>query len=260
LRKLARRSQLARREGLFLLDGVHLFEEALAAGICPAELMISPRLLQSARGRQLRHSLAEHGWRPYLLSDALMDRIAPTTTPQGVLGLFPRDAVASGGTDSALPTAGPAVVLVLAGLQDPANLGALARCARALGCRYLVTTVDSVDPYHVRALRASSGALLHVTVLAGLPSAELASWRDAAGATLVALMPRADAALCEVIAGAAAHKPLALVLGSEGRGLTPEIAGLCQQRGAVPMTGAAESLSVVAAGTIALYIASARAQ
>jgi TrmH family RNA methyltransferase len=164
-----------------------------------------------------------------------------------VLGLFRR------GAPPAWPTPEPGArlsALVLAGLQDPLNLGALARTAWALGARAVVTTSDTVDPYHPRALRASSGALLRATIVTDAQPAAIGAWLAAHGIEALALVPRGGRDIGRIERRAA---PLALVLGSEGHGIPPEIESLCRERVTIPMTGELDSLGVAAAGAIALY-------
>jgi RNA methyltransferase, TrmH family len=249
-RKLARRPALARRDAVFLLDGVHLLEEALASPFVPETVFVAPRLDSTRAGAALRAEMTRRGWPLLDVTDDLLESIAPTATPQGALALFPRPAA------PALPrpaaSAPGATALILAGLQDPANLGALARAALVFACPLLVTLAGTVDPYHPRATRASSGAVLRLTVVPDVTEADLRTWVEETGVRLAALVPRGGRG---IRAHAAGDGPLALVLGSEGAGIAPEIEALCAERWSIPMAEGAESLGVAAAGAIALYAA-----
>jgi TrmH family RNA methyltransferase len=252
LRKLSRRPVLARREGVFLLDGVHLLEEALSSPHVPETILIAPRLDATAPGQALRAAMTGRGWPLLRVTDELLESVAPTTTPQGVLGLFRRPSMP--GLPQPVAHAPGAAALILAGLQDPANLGAIARAARVFACPLLITLAGTVDPYHPRATRASSGSLLHLTIVPDAPEPDLRSWVEQWRVRAVALVPRDGRA---IPARAPGDPPLALVLGSEGAGIPPAVEALCSERWSIPMAEGAESLGVAAAGAIALYAARA---
>jgi TrmH family RNA methyltransferase len=253
IRKIVRRPQAARRMGLFLLDGPHLIEEALDSPHQPEALVFAPRLESSPRGRKLLERLSDREWPLLRATDDFIDRLAPTGTPQGILGLFRRPA---GPPEANLPRVWPepARGLLLAGLQDPGNVGALARTSRAMGCHVLLTLADGADPYHVRALRASSGALLGMQVAAGVAAEGLAAWAAAERVALVGLDARSGRLVTELPRLIEdPGRPQVLVLGSEGAGIPPAVDRLCAEHVRIPMVPAAESLGVLAAGTIALY-------
>jgi len=247
LRKLLSRPQLMRRDGLFVLDGAHLIEEALASPYQATTIFTSPRLAKQNRAPKLLGLIEERGWECREISDDLMDSLAPTDSPQGVLGLFQRAAE--------LPDTTPLqglCGLILDGLQDPGNLGALARSARALGVRRLLTTRGTVDPYHVRALRASSGAILHLEVQADLATSQLLAQLREKGVVPAALVHQGGA---WPPVQPPDQQGFMLVLGSEGRGIGTELADQCALKWTIPMVPSAESLGVAAAGAIALYAA-----
>lgn len=248
LRKLGRRPALAHREGLFLLDGVHLIEEALTTALTPEVILVAPRLEATPAGPALATALRERGWPILRVTDELLGSVAPTTTPQGILGLFRRPQAPQ--LPPVVPPARGVAALILAGIQDPVNLGALARAARIFGCPLLITLADTVDPYHPRATRASAGSLLHLTVVPDVSEPALGSWFERASVAPVALVPRGGR---DFPGRAPDDPPLALVLGSEGAGIPPTMEALCRDRWSIPMAEGAESLGVAAAGAIALY-------
>ncbi|MCK4303437.1 MAG: RNA methyltransferase, partial [Candidatus Eisenbacteria sp.] len=237
IRKIVARPQLAKRLGLFLLDGIHLMEEAVDAPYQPEVILASPRLRHNPRGQRLLQRVVARDWNAIETTDALMRRLAPTETPQGILGLFRRPVeppAAQLPRHAGVPEWGTSqLALLLAGIQDPGNLGALARTAHAFGHRCLITTPATVDPYHVRALRASSGALLHMQVSAGVEEEEIRTWSECEHATLAALTTRVAGSISlEALAQRtrAQQRPLVIVLGSEGRGIPPSVDNLCHER------------------------------
>ena len=107
-------------------------------------------------------------------------------------------------------------LILLEGLNDPENLGAIARSARALGADGLVLDPTCADPYYRRSVRVSMGEILHLPI-ARAPLAEALQALDDAGVATWALTPRSDAM---AIGALALPERLALLFGAEGPGLT----------------------------------------
>jgi TrmH family RNA methyltransferase len=150
--------RLRRSKGdLALLEGPHLIAEALAAGIALDEVLATPPFLATPEGRRLAALLPAA---PLEVAPELLDGLTDADSPQGVLAVarLPRGGVA------ALPVAPGRPYLYLDGLQDPGNLGALARVAEAAGAAGLALSPGCVHPNHPRALRASAGSLLRLPV------------------------------------------------------------------------------------------------
>lgn len=238
---LARR-KVREEAGLLVAEGVRVVEELLAAGIPIRLAALSPELGDTERGRALA---AELGGRPEAreVSAAQLAALSDTRTSQGVLVVAEAPArrlevlqVAAGGT-----------VLVADGVQDPGNLGTLARSAAAFACDALVCLPGTVDPWNPKAVRASAGALFRVPVAMATLEEALA-WLGAAGITLLG----ADAA-GEPVEAAGRPERVALAVGNEGAGLTEAVRAACDGLVAVPMAGGTESLNVAVATGILLY-------
>lgn len=115
-------------------------------------------------------------------------------------------------------------LVVLEGLNDPENLGAIARSARALGADGLVLDPTCADPYYRRSVRVSMGEILHLPVARASMATTLADL-DAAGFDVWALTPRRDATTIDQLARAGVPDRLALVVGAEGPGLSDAVLG-----------------------------------
>jgi tRNA G18 (ribose-2'-O)-methylase SpoU len=146
---------------------------------------------------------------------------------------------------------GARTVVVLEDLVDVDNLGAIARNAAAFGADALLLSPRAADPFYRKAIRVSMGSVF------SLPVARAAAWPDdlrqlrADGFALVAAVLDAGAT---PIAAFAWPARVALVLGSEGPGLAPATAALCDHRVTIPMApGAADSLNVATAGALMLF-------
>ena len=141
-------------------------------------------------------------------------------------------------------------VLVLDGVTDPQNVGAVFRSAAAFGARALVLQDRKSPPLTGTLAKAAAGAIelvSHVRVVNLARSVEeLRGW----GYVTVALEGEAELALADAMADA---RPVALVIGAEGKGLRPGVAEACEKRARIPIAPTMESLNVSVAAAIALY-------
>lgn len=237
--------RLRRRQGEHaLLEGPHLLREALDAEVGLDCVLATPELAASPEGRELLARLA----RPPLLVEAeRLVELCDTDAPRGLLAVarLPRGSLASLAWDPA------GAVLYLDGVQEPGNLGALARVAEAFGATALALAPGGCHPNHPRALRASAGSLLRLPVAVSATPAELDSrWRALGGSPLWAgLVAHGGEPLpARPPAGA-----LVLVVGAERGELTPEVAARLDARWTIPLAPAVESLNVAVAAGVALY-------
>lgn len=189
----------------------------------------------------------------YVAERAVLAATAGFDVHRGVLALAERGP----GRTLAEVTAAPArTLLVLEGLNDQENVGAIARSARGLGVDGLLLDPTTADPLGRRAVRVSMGELLH------LPWARVTPWPDALAALtgggwrVLALTPADDA----LDLGAVARRPgdrVALVVGAEGPGLTAAAMARAE-RVRIPMAGGVDSLNVGHAVAVAAWHLRAR--
>lgn len=226
-----------------LLEGPHLVLEAIAAGLALEAVLVTPdALAATADGRRLGALLAARGTPVDEVSEELLASLSDADAPRGVLAVarLPRPGLA------ALRTP-PSLTVFVDGLQDPGNLGALARVAEAAGADALVLAPGTVHPNHPRALRASAGSLLRLPVATGVSARELAT--RAPDTTWVGLVPRGG----EPLWSADLSGPLVVSLGAEGAGLDPELAARCDLRVTIPLAPAVESLNATVAAALVLF-------
>lgn len=243
---LGRERSLRRVEGLAVLEGVRLTEEALQSGVQLTQALVCPRRLTGERGEALQTALRAAGVAVATVDEAPMDRATGTVTPQGVAALFrPRLWTMA----DLLARLGQGPVIVLDALSDPGNLGTIMRSAEALGAAGLLLGPGTVDPYSPKVVRAAMGSLFRLPLVetADLPGA-LRSLH-AAGLTVLA----AEAEGAKVAWEANLAQPTALVIGSEAHGPQAETLAACQGRVRIPMPGPAESLNAAMAASLLLY-------
>ena len=210
-------------DGYAVAEGAHLLAEAIAAK-CDIQAVI---VAESARTRFGNLDGAR------AVSDKTFRDLSSTATPQGVLALVrpPRW--------QARRMLGPdALVVVLDGIQDPGNAGAILRAAEAFGATGAVFLKGTVNPYNPKCLRGSAGSAFRVPVVSEV---------DLTGLTVYAAMPRANKAIGE----ADFRVRCAIVIGGEGRGVSPEMAS--RATGVRIDTAAVESLNAAVAAGILLY-------
>ena len=154
--------------------------------------------------------------------------------------------------------ASPTTLVVLEGVTDPDNVGSVFRNAAALGAGGVLLSPTCCDPFYRKAIRTSMGAVLRV------PYARAAEWPAAlmdvraAGFTLVALTPRQPSETLERYAAGPRSSRLALIVGTEGEGLTPAVESAADQRVSIPMQADVDSVNLAVAVGIALFTLRAR--
>src|ERR1022692_513732 len=200
--------------GCCVAETFHLLEEALRSGyevktVLAAE---SARAAVVAQGRRLA------GVKVVVLPDALFAGIAATETSQGVIALVqPRpwklEQLLPGGN-------GQALVVVLDGLQDPGNAGAIVRAAEAFGATGVLFLKGTVSPHNPKTLRASAGSLFRVPYLHGLDSAAARAALEGSRIGLFAAMPAASATSLRPLAATDLTGRCALIVGNEAHGVS----------------------------------------
>ncbi|HWC76645.1 MAG TPA: RNA methyltransferase [Blastocatellia bacterium] len=247
------------RHHLFL-EGVRLIESAVEAGVHFESVAFTAALEGTERGLALLDRLQNVSCRGAHVSYQVMDAIADTESPQGVAAIVSRPVY---GVEEAM-LGDPALVVIADQLQDPGNLGSLIRTAEAAGATGLIATRDTVDPFNHKALRASMGAALRVPIAAGIRAKEVAELLESRKITLLAAtsagpQPRnkiEDATKVATIRRydqADFNRPIAVVLGREATGISPEFSIHVDEFIHIPMFERVESLNVAAAGAIILY-------
>ncbi|MCL2003050.1 MAG: RNA methyltransferase [Oscillospiraceae bacterium] len=216
IRRLGADAAYRRESGRCLADGRKLLAEALRSGVSPETVVVTEgAALPELPGADI-----------IAVPEGLMDFISPLEAPQGVLFVCP------------VPPPPPAPVkgrwLLLDCVQDPGNVGSILRAAEAFGLSGVLLTPGCADPFGPKALRASMGAAFRLPI----GKADTALPLIAADMDGEPLSARALPADC------------AVVLGSEGRGVSLELKTRAERVVSLPMRGKAESLGVAAAAAI----------
>ncbi len=180
-----------------------------------------------------------------------LDRLARGVTHQGILaevGPFPY-LEAEEIVGRALRAREAAFLLILDGIQDPQNLGAILRSAEAAGAHGLIVPRDRAAGVTPAAARASAGATEHLAVGRVTNLAAFLDWVKTQGLWVVGADPAGE----RVLYGVDLREPLALVIGAEGRGLRPLIQSRCDRRVRIPRLGKVGSLNAASAAAVCLF-------
>lgn len=236
--------------GVILLDGAHLVADAIAAAVSFQLAAVTPASSGDADIQPLLVSLQRLGVEVIMVSAPVMDAVSPVKAPSGIVALAERPAA-----DAGRLYAGQAALVVAAvDVQDPGNLGAIVRVAEAAGATGFVAAGGSANPFGWKALRGSMGSALRLPIASEIGAADAVAEARQHGCRVIASVPRDGGSLFDVdLSG-----PIAVLIGGEGRGLTPELAAAADERVTIPMQAPVESLN--AAVTAALIVYEARRQ
>jgi RNA methyltransferase, TrmH family len=247
--------------GLLGLEGPKLVEEALRAGL-EAEALLVSESGEHAAARILRAaSESEAGipqTRVFRTTDKLFAGIAGTESPQGVAALFRQrhygleDVLRGAAGVSAAKQPAPLVV-VLAEVQDPGNVGTILRSAEAFGATGAVTSRGTADPWSPKALRASAGSALRLPVMRCMAIPILLAQLRVSGLKIYATTSRmAEKRRTHATPQADLTEACAIFVGNEGAGLSEEIERAADALITIP-TSEVESLNAGVAASIVLY-------
>jgi 23S rRNA (guanosine2251-2'-O)-methyltransferase len=211
-----------------------------------AEILISG----GAAARAVEAAAAPLGVRVTTVKSSVLDRLALGQRHQGAVARVSPYHYSSldDWLDSSVATP-PEHVLILDGITDPRNLGALLRCAEAAGVAHVVIPKDRAASVTPTVIKASAGAAHHVKVYRVTNLRRIMQRLKESGYWLVGL----DAAAGMSIYGRSYPDRLAVVLGSEGQGMRPLVREQCDFLVSIPMSGQVASLNVAVAGAVFLY-------
>jgi tRNA G18 (ribose-2'-O)-methylase SpoU len=243
LTDVALRTKLEPPNGLFIAEGALVIERALSAGYDMRSAVMTPQWLD-----RTAPLLAIVDAPVYVGSDAVLHALTGFHVHRGALAAMHR---------KPLPAFADVLrrcrrLVVIEDLVNHTNLGAIFRAAAALGMDGVVLSPSSADPLYRRAVRVSMGAVFAV------PYARAPNWPHsleamrAAGFRMLALTPADDAAALNDVVVAPEDR-IAVVLGTEGAGLSAPAVARCDVRVRIPMAAGIDSLNVASAAAIAFW-------
>lgn len=242
--KLTKRA--ARQEtGLFLLEGPQAAREALAyRPETVVELFATPAAVD--RHPELRAAADDAGLDIVYASEAVLEAMADTVTPQGIVAVARQSPTAVRDVFAGTPH----LIAICEEIRDPGNLGTIIRAADAAGADAVVLTGRTVDPYNPKVVRSTTGSLFHLPIAVGADLAATVERARGAGMRVVAADVKGEDFLAH---RATLAEPTAWLFGNEARGLDDDALGLADLALRLPIYGAAESLNLATAASVCLY-------
>lgn len=234
------------KEKAFLLEGIRLLEEAVEAS-WPLKLgAYSPKLLQNPRGNNILQTLKSKEIPLLCLTDEILDKAGDTQNSQGILAV-----ACEKETDwKKVWTSSPEPVLVIVdGVQDPGNLGTIIRTADAHGAQGVLLTKGTVDLYNSKTIRSTMGSIFHLPILRIDNLTECLQLLNEQKFKIVV----GDLAAEEYCFQYDYTGAIAICVGNEGAGPSPELKEKAHTTVKIPILGQAESLNVAVATGILLY-------
>jgi len=225
-RRLNKRA-FRQRERAFLAEGPQAVAEAFHCGARVTDLFVT--VPARSRHHDLVAAIAAAGIPVHIVSGEVMDELAQTVTPQGLLAVcgfvdVPLAEVTARGQ--------PRLVALLANVRDPGNAGTVLRTADAAGAHAVVFADASVDPYNGKTVRASAGSLFHLPVVAGGRLEDVVVTLREAGLRIVAADGRSGRPLDDPEVQARLAGPTAWMFGNEATATRTRRAGRRAGRGA----------------------------
>ncbi len=252
------------RSRSFRFDGVKLFAEAIRSGVELTHILFRQssleRVLEKTEriiGRPLSSFDVERGGdcRVYEINDSLFDKISFEKAPEGVICVgkyidkFHKIATINKVAPSNVQYKAEKIVLAES-MRDPSNLGAVIRCAVAMGIDRLILSSDCADIYNSKTVRASMGTLfcLNISIAEDL-CAVIGELRALGRQVLAATLTRDAQRLGEF----ALSSGDCIVIGNEGHGLSEKVIDACDKKVFIPIADGAESLNAATAASIFMW-------
>lgn len=228
-------------DGCAVAETFHLLEEALRSD-CEVPAVLAAESVKEAVGRHIR---SLRGVRFSVLTDDVFAAIGTTESSQGVIAL-----VRPPQSSFEHLVRGRTLLVVLDGVQDPGNAGAIVRAAEAFGATGVLFLKGSVNPYNAKTVRASAGSIFRLPVVSGMDGDFARAALQQRRLDVYAAMPGAAVQLQNVDF----RRKCAIVIGSEGHGVSQRMRGIAQDI-TIPTAGV-ESLNAAIAASVILYEAS----
>jgi RNA methyltransferase, TrmH family len=245
------------------VEGPKLIEDALRDGLEAEAVLVSESgerhleaILRAASGSE--SGIARS--RVLRTSDKIFESLSGTEAPQGVAALFRQPAWGFDdilGLEDSSSKAGGGIaplVLVIAGVQDPGNVGTILRAAEAFGASGVIATRGTADPWSPKAVRASAGSVLRLPLLRGMSIPVLLTQLRMSKIKIVAASSGAsNGSGKDERTQPDLREPVAIFIGNEGAGLAHEVESAADSHFTIPMAETVESLNAGIAASIILY-------
>ena len=234
------------RESIYV-EGLRLCEEALRSNLNLEAVIYSEQIARKDRAANLIHELESVSAKSASVSEKLLESISYTKTPQGIIVLAARPQL----TETQFKTAQPhdPLLVILHGINNPVNLGAILRTAEAAGATGVIATEGTSDPYSPKSLRGAMGAAFRLPIWTNAAFPQVIDWCRTHRIKTASAVAKAARSYVDLDW----RTPTALVMGPESAGLSGAEVAATDESVHIPMQGSTESLNVAVAAGILLY-------
>ena len=232
------------KQGQFIIEGVHLVQEALESGAAIETLVVAEDRQHELPDGLLKQAV-DAGIECIAVSEQVLAKCTDTLTPQAAFAVLSK---LDWSLDDFMRADSVGLVVVIDGIQDPGNLGTIIRSADAVGATGVLLGRGTVDLYNPKTVRSTMGSLFHLPIVQG-------DLRDA--------LPQAASQGIAIVTTSLQGKrscyeydfrqPVWFVVGNEGQGVSAEVSALATEHILIPMQGQAESLNAAMAATVVLF-------
>lgn len=235
---LAKKSKARKEQGVFLVEGLKMFQEA------PPEWITNIYVSESFLAEEIHREQLE-GYSYEVVTDHVMKAASDTITPQGILCVVKQPKWDL----SAIMEEKNTTLLLLEGIRDPGNLGTMVRTGEGAGIHGIVVNKDTADIYNPKTVRSTMGSIYRVPVYVAEDFKETILWLKEQGMKLYAAHLNGELSY---------HEPdykgsTGILIGNEAKGLSNEISELSDTYVKIPMEGKVESLNAAIAATLFMY-------
>ncbi len=237
--RLQSHSSARKENGLFVLEGLRICNDAYDNGIRFDKLIVSDSALEKYCAEISKFSLNSNEC--VKIPDNLFKKISDTTSPQGII------AVSKIPENNKINLEKYGRYIALENISDPSNLGAIARTAEALGVSGIILSSGGCDPYSPKSLRASMGTLLRIPLIIFENFAEEIS--ACTLKTYACVVDKTAQSICDIELGDGSI----VIIGNEANGITEESKKSADYLITIPMRGRAESLNAAVAASISMW-------
>ena len=221
-------------EKLFIVEGEHLVEEALKHNTLKVVLSTDKEVLDKINVDE-----------KYLVNEQIIKKISSTKSPQNIIGVV--NSITNQDLESII-SKDNLRILILDDVNDPGNLGTIIRTSAALGIDAVISSLETVDYYNEKVLRATQGAIFKIPLFKG-DLVKIISILKQNDITIYGTHLKSSISVKEV----EKLKKLAIVVGNEAQGVSTKVLELCDKNIILPMNNDVESLNVSIASALLMW-------
>ncbi len=232
-------------EGLFRIDGVKLFLEAVQSGIKLEHTFIAVSKREHIL-ELLASQLENIGGTIHFVSDDVFDKLTDEAAPQGIVGVAKKYHT----VPLSIPCSGDFRAIYLSSVRDPGNLGTIIRTAYAFGVDRVFVSSDCADIYSPKTLRAAMGNIFRQPISIVSDEIAFANEIQSAGCKIYAAALNREA---RRLGDFELPNRVCVAVGNEGHGLSEEFISACSGAVFIPIMSGCESLNVASASSVLLW-------